>query len=280
MRIYLPRFNGDFRIEEDPEDKTRTILVVNNPTPAEVEALKRFEKKAVKKGWTEVGKIHEREKTVLVAPYQDVGLLLLDIFEMKGRRGILTAVAFEGGKLRVTDVIDDDLPRWLKTAEDDGGQAAAVVTRPTLSCPEVGGRMEKRDQLAEEVLLAFLSAEQKNEWRRDRAITVFGGRTGYCYRVHGRDTQTARRLGRITFDVTNRTVLHHHLETVPAAEEVLSVAVILQTREHWLRVHGEVDRPGKSIMFSSPMKETDNYVPHSAQRRLWVSGIDELYEGL
>ena len=253
----IPSWNGDIRFT--PNGDESTLVSVVKPTLVETEAMKRFNKIAIKKGWTEVTNMHEKESIAVAAGFQLVGNEFLKLMKMK-RKGVLTAVAFEGGKVQVTEVVDDDkLPVWAREKADDGASAMTTVKRPTLSCPECLGKSES-DRAACDVLWEFLSESQRKEWLDRRAITVFGGLTGYCYRVCSRDTEMARRTGRITFDLTNRTVIHNYGYDRPPEEDVLTVKLLLEHRENWLRVYGEVDHVRDSLVFHNPMQLSDGFI--------------------
>jgi hypothetical protein len=49
MKLYIPSWNGDFRLEDDGKKKTR--LVVHDPTAHEQKIIAEFLRQAGTKGW-------------------------------------------------------------------------------------------------------------------------------------------------------------------------------------------------------------------------------------
>ena len=231
MFLAFPSFSGDFRLSPDKEAPTeRCVLTVKDPTPGEVETLKRFEKAAVKKGWTDLARLHERESTVLVAPYQEAGGVLLKILGLDSRGSIL-AIAFENGKPKVEELIDpESLPAWLQKAE--GGKvkptAAAVVRQPQVGCPNPAPEPARPEQ----VLLPFLSEQQRKQWDRDRAFLVRGSDSGTRYLVAARYTELARKASRIVFDIDHNQPVCLYDSLLPPEEEVLGAKLFIEHREH------------------------------------------------
>ena len=91
------------------------------------------------------------------------------------------------------------------------------------------------DCAARDVLLSFLSPEQHKDWADHRAIIVRGGLSGHRYLLAHRHSVTAKRLGKICYDLDDHFVLHFHQTEVPPEEEVLAAKLILEHREPWLR---------------------------------------------
>jgi hypothetical protein len=74
----FPTWSGDFRLEADGGEKS--VLTVVSPTPAEIERLGRFLKKARAKGWVgqHVGFVPNGEVKIQVdAPLAKAGRILL-----------------------------------------------------------------------------------------------------------------------------------------------------------------------------------------------------------
>ena len=198
-----------------------------------------------------------------------------------GARGTLTAFKFADGKITVTDEIDNtELPRWARKLLLPSGKppaalpaptelpapvappkpvAAVTVTRPSMSCPECSGRPEKA-RMACDVLWEFLNESQRAEWLRSRGVTATGNRTGHTYRVHPRDSEAARLLGRCAWDIDDRVILHNFNRMVPPEEEMLGLLLMIQFCEEWVRVAGEVDpseRAEPGTIFPNTMDGVD-----------------------
>ena len=252
---YIPSFAGDFRFEA--KGKAQTTLTVEKPSLAEQEALKRFFKAALKKHW--VSKANIEGAITLDAPLAEAGAEMASILNFK-RAGVLTALKFENGKVEATEIIDaDGLPRWMRKLEEKAkktAEVAATVARPTLSCPECSGKPEG-DRKACDVLWALLDIDQRKEWLKGRRFTAFGNLTGHAYDIAPRDTETAGKRGRICFDLDDRVILHNYNLAVPPEEEALAAKLILEHRENWLRVFGEVDpehRASPGTVFENPLE--------------------------
>ncbi|MFH1609418.1 MAG: hypothetical protein ABID40_02155 [Candidatus Bipolaricaulota bacterium] len=260
MKWYIPSWNGDFRLEGKPGDPKTTLLTVTDPTAAETVALEAFGAVADERKWLPDGcdrkGLLAAKDLALSAPLAEASAVLLDALEYPKRNGVVTAVRSAGDRIEVCETTSTEYPKWIARRVGKG-TAAVTVKKPTLSCPECSGRTEK-ERKACDVLWAFLDRNQRKEWRAHRSVTVFGGRTGHCYVVSCRDTGAAGRAGRITADVDDGVILHHYDWTVPPEEEVLAAKILLEHREEWLRVEGEVDPrsrarnvfPGPDTIFS------------------------------
>jgi len=230
LRWFFPAWHGDFRLE--PHGDKACQLLITKPTAGEVKLLRNFLADARKKKWTNedialMEAIDER-RIVLDAPVDKVGLVLVKATKPTDRT--LTAVSFHDGKLEVAET--GVLTTLVEKAVAEGGKAAVSVARPTPSCPacEPGAVGP-----ASEVLLSFLTPQQHEDWATNRALIVQGNCSGHRYLLAHRNSDTARRIGRICYDLDDQLVLHFHDLTVPAEEEVLAAMLILGHREPWLR---------------------------------------------
>lgn len=272
MRWYMPSFHGDFRFVEEKGGK-RTKLIAERPTPAELEAIRRYWKTAQKKGWTMISfeqayQPGAGESTFFFdGAFAAVAAPMAKLLNV-GKVGILTALAFESGRVKATEVVDPErLPAWmtalgaapaepqLAATGTDAPVAAVTVSRPKLSCPECSGRPEGARKACD-VLWEFLDQDQRREWLASRRVTAFGNLTGHAYDLRPRDSAMAAQRGRIVFDMDDEVVLHNFDLTVPPEEELLQAKLILEHREHWLRISGEVDpyaRAAPGTIFRSPL---------------------------
>lgn len=218
-RWFFPSWSGDFRLEADGDKGS--VLTVIKPTPAELDKLDAFLSEARKKKWVKqhVGFVPDGEITIKVAAsVQDAGRILLG----KKTKGKLTAVRSDDGK--VTAAWDE---KDLAKAKE-----AATVRRPTLCCPlPVPGP----DQRASEVLRAFCTPRQWKDWCEDGLLRCYGNLSGRLYEVLHRHHPTAIRRQKIVWDVAGGHVMHCYDWSVPPAEEVLTMKLVLEHAEHWIR---------------------------------------------
>ena len=122
--------------------------------------------------------------------------------------------------------------RRKKEEEERKKREAATVKRPTPCCPDAIPGVIKP---AQEVLLAFCTPEQRDQWLRERRLVACGGLTGHRYLLAHRHTPTAIRNTKIGYDLDDECIMHFHDWTVPPEEEVLAAKLILEHRESWLR---------------------------------------------
>jgi hypothetical protein len=254
MKWYLPSFNGDFRFEDVSEGQV-TRVSVERPTPAEREVLRRWTEKTPTVTAGDLKRLLKDGAIEIEAPIAEVAIPMAKLLNA-GKVGLLTALSFESGRVHVTEVIEK-LPTWMKKLEGREGQAGAAVTvtRPKLCCPECSGRPEG-ERKACDVLWEFLDPIQRREWIRGKRVTVFGGLTGHAYDLRPRTSEVAAQRGRICFDMDDKLVLHNFNLDVPPEEELLAAKLILEHREHWLRIAGEVDpvdRASPGTIFVSPL---------------------------
>ena len=253
MKWYIPSFHGDFRFETDPDhlDGSMTRLTVEKPTPGEIEALTRWGEVALAQHWLRKEELpdllklarDEIKHLTIVAPLMDVAAPMARLLKAKNV-GVLTALKFQSGHVEVTEIVkSDDLPRWMRKAEEKAkapAEAAVTVARPKLSCPECSGLPEGRRKACD-VLWAFLDPTQRQEWLAERRFTAYGSETEHAYDVAPRDHPRSAARGRIAYDLDDRVILHNFDLELPPEEEALQVKLMLEHREQWIRVSGEVD---------------------------------------
>lgn len=226
MNWYIPSYNGDFRLT--PDDANTTLLTVEKPTPFEKKLLNLFVKDAYDADWIDETPDDFEKPIMLKAPFDQVAPVLVS--RTTPARTTLTAVKFADGHLEVCE--SREVSKLAKKAKSEEAVAAVSVKRPTPSCPqcEPGSVAPAR-----EVLLQFLDEQQHRDWAEHRAITVEGGDSGNTYLIAHRHSLIARRIGRIAMDCSDHAVMHFFDWSVPPEEEVLAAALILESREHWLR---------------------------------------------
>lgn len=232
FRWFFPTESGDIRLEGVGATETR--LIVTDPTPREIVVLTKLLTTGRKQKWIDptVG-IPTRTGTYTLevsAPIRDVATVLLG--KRRTPPGVISALVYADGSTTATlDGAELPVPEGAKPPEKKPA-AAATIPRPTLCCPIP---WEGPDQRASEVLKAFCTPDEWDEWIQCGMIHVVGNLTGHTYRVVHRHHALARRQGKITWDETSDSVVHAHLAVLPPPEEVLSVKLTLQYGEDWIR---------------------------------------------
>lgn len=147
--------------------------------------------------------------------------------------------------------------KTAKEKEKEEKKKAVTVKRPTTCCPnQIPGEVGP----ATEVLLAFCTPEQQEQWEAERRLVARGGVTGHRYLLAHRHTPTAQRSTKICWDLDGDCLLHFHDWTVPPEEEVLAAKLILEHREPWLRNEATCCGPP---FFKNPFGDGGDGVPDS-----------------
>jgi hypothetical protein len=151
----------------------------------------------------------------------------------KGRK-LLSAVVFQSGRIEElyrTGEEKGDTVLPYRTAEPvkEPAKAAVTVAEPTLSCPVPA--FEQANIRATRVLRAFLTPQQLGDFGKREQFFVTGVDSGHGYILTSRQASPERLAkvgGRSVYDVTRRMAVCVHDWTVPAAEELLELALFLQ----------------------------------------------------
>ena len=271
MKIYLPSWNGDFRLEDDGKGGSR--LVVHDPTPHEQKIIEEFLRQAGAEGWrSDLGPPPSfgqgTSEVAISAPLSKASKILIKLARPKEQT--LTAVSFSDGKMSVIEGADEPaaekiaetVEKAAATENPEKPAKAASVKRPTPCCPvcEVGSVAP-----ASEVLLAFLNEEEHATWARDRAIVVTGGLTGHRYVLAHRQSPIAAYNTKMCFDLDDGQILHFHDNSVPPEEEVLAAKLILEYREPWLRNEATLLYDGRdNLKFKNPFGDLSDGVESAA----------------
>jgi hypothetical protein len=227
VRWFVPSWNGDLRLVPHEDNVDHTVLQIEKPTPDEERIVGLIKDACKEAGWPGTTRVVAGQKRIrFAAPMEKVGPIAVKI--MKPGPAVLTAITFKDGRVVTSS---GSLPELQALAEavakepdEKAATAAVTVKRHTPSCPAcVPGSIAP----ASEVLLQFLSAEEHEDWKRERAITVIGGYTGHRYRIAHRHSKTAQHVGRICYDLDDEVVVHFHDMTVPPEEEVLAAKLIM-----------------------------------------------------
>ncbi len=164
---------------------------------------------------------------------------------MKRGRKLLSAVVFKNGRIEEIHR-DSEVPLEKREPyrEPAAGapeppppaalappepKAAVTVPQPTIGCPLP--EFERADVRATRVLRAFLSPAQVEDFERTQSFIVEGGDTGRRYLLTSRQAPRERLTkvgGRSVFDLSGGYPVCVHDWTVPAAEELLELALFLQ----------------------------------------------------
>lgn len=268
MKWYIPSWNGDIRVEADPDDPARTLLTVIDPTPHERNLLDTFVGLFREKGW--IGKKgvfgkkqplwnpngDSRQITTIAAKVTDIAPLI--VHEYKPADDVITAVIFQDGNTEVVTGSGDELARMAEKADKKDAKKAVSTSRPTPCCPQCHtGPVDA----ATEVLLDFLTPAEHRQYAAAKALVVTGGLTGHRYLLAHRHTPLAQRIGRICFDLDDGAVMHFHDTGVPPAEEILATKLVLEHREPWLRSWTTIE-PGRSThVFPNPFPYDRGGIP-------------------
>jgi len=207
-----PSWCGDFRIEAKEGDETRCTLTVIDPTPGELDRLGRFLVKARESKWV-------ANSAIGITPE---GTTVLEIAAPVAEAGCDEALLVNG----LDPKTEEPLPPEKQPV------AAVTVRRPTLCCPTP---IPGPDARASDVLCAFSTEDQWRDWVLDGRLVCRGNLTGHRYEILHRHHPLARKRGKITFDLEDQHIVHCYDWSVPPAEEVLEVKLILEHRENWIR---------------------------------------------
>lgn len=248
---YVPSFHGDIRLEAIDQKSCR--LIAEKVTPREKAALDKLALSASKRGWLKspTGSLYSSGtlKSELAAPIATVARAVAKA--MKPGRKTISAVVFSGGKMR--ELYDGDEPTLAdpyRSAAKDAPEpkAAASVAAPTRGCPSPD--FERAELRARAVLETFLSPDQLEDFRRYNRFIAVGSSTGHRYMVTSRQaTDELARYQRTLYDLDDEFPLCVHDWSVPAAEEMLSLHVLLslprwepflRKEEHDVEIHPEL----------------------------------------
>ena len=133
----------------------------------------------------------------------------------------------------------EEVVNSIPEKKDDPPKAVATVTKPVLSCPEP--RLGRAEIKARGVLTEFLDEEQLADFLKHNRFVSVGAATGHRYMITSRHSREGLAMygGRQLYDLdTKWPFCVHHDKMVPAAEEMLSLHLLLQLPEHELYLRG------------------------------------------
>lgn len=238
MLWLVPTFHGDIRVER--VDAKNSKVIVAEATPEEKRALDSLLQQALKKKWVPSGTTFG-PSTLVSAPIEKLAPLLAKV--LKPGKKLVSAVKFSNGKIEemTESVFTQDSKSSQTRSSTPKSQptkpvVATTVAQPTRGCPAPD--FSPARLRAREVLTAFLTDEQRDDFlRTDRFITI-GGTTGHRYMLTSRlATDLLRDYHRTLFDLDDRVPLCVHDWDVPPEEELhaLNILVQLPAYEHYLR---------------------------------------------
>lgn len=227
---YIPSFYGDLRLERSG---TNTVLSWEKVTPTERRVLQSLFAHAVSKGWAKETE-HDLTKGSLALSTELPKVQKFVAKALKPGRKTVDFVQFSDGKIeeiqhgKLEAASDRDLEDSAPLPTPAKG---VTVAAPTLGCPEPD--LIKAELRARDVLFAFLDDDQRDDFRKRNAFVTEGAGTGHRYIVtsrHARDqlAHTRRQL----YDLDEKMPYCVHDYSVPAAEEMLALHLLLKSPEH------------------------------------------------
>ena len=238
---YIPSYYGDVRLEALGESRCRVIA--EKTTEREQAALNALATLATKQRWlpkdaksalfSDIGVL----TTTLEAPIAKVAKQLAKL--LKPKRKVISAVKYKDGKIE--EIFDDPKTDDPKTDEhpyresavpdqEPSAQPPAVaatsVAAPTRGCPAPD--FDTAELKARGVLATFLRPDQLEDFARYNRFVSIGADTGHRYMVTSRQaTDALSRYQRTLYDLDEERSLCVHDWSVPPAEEMLSLHVLL-----------------------------------------------------
>jgi len=239
MIWYHPRYNGDFRIEVDPDAPRTCILTTVDPTPGELARLGKAMDVWRRKEWIDHAQgIRETTGTCKMWIRAPIGLVGATLLKSQGPKDqFLLTVSMKGGDIEAVYGPDNPVPdEGLPDKEVD---KAVTVVKPKLGAKRKGDCPEA---LANTVLEAFVTPEQYKSWQQHGCFEVLGGVSQRRYLVCHRRLSLAHELGSALVDLEEMRPVWAHDWMVPPPEEALSLALWVQNAEPWVCNEASVDR--------------------------------------
>lgn len=261
---YIPSHTGDFRLEKHPDNDGHCLLTVEDPTPGEIAKLGSFLATGRQRRWVDKAlgiSPTGRTELVVQAPLTKAGPVLAGdtmpgrgvLTVVKSNQGTLMCVADETQGTELAAALNEPKakePETPRLEPPPKPAAATTMRRPTTCCPHplpVEGPLKR----ASRVLREFSTPSQWRSWVENGFLYCIGGLTGHRYRICHRNHPLAAAQGKIARDIDNGVTIHCWDWSVPPAEEVLAVKLILETREPWLR--NQATYFGEGEVFDNPL---------------------------
>jgi hypothetical protein len=261
MQWFLPTFHGDISLVE--REPGLTILKVTHVTPSERVALEILRKRALSRPWGSSPWATPEEFIPLDSPTYleatggvevplDAKLSTVRDFlakQLKPTRKLVNAVVFKDGAIAEVAFTEPGegpepeppapapAPPETTPKPSRSPRAGATVANPTQGCPPPD--FEYAEIRAAIVLEHFLTQDQIRDFRTYNRFVSVGVDTGHRYMLTSRLRRNELRsyAGRSLFDLDEGRAYCVHDWTIPAAEELLSLHVLLSLpgRESYLR---------------------------------------------
>lgn len=225
MIWYIPTWSGDFRLSPDGVEPKHSVLSISTPTAGERKKLDAFLAAACARDWVEPGWDYERKGETSLpvrAPVAEAGALLagtmIEGVVWTAVRSIAGVVTVETGKISEAALVKAD------------AKAAASVSPPTRGCPAP----EPCNRRASEVLRAFSTTTQWQDWQFGGWMRVVGNVTGKSYRLWHRDAAAQRGLSHVLEECGTGDTICVYDPLRPSEEEALSIKLAIEHHEGWL----------------------------------------------
>lgn len=257
MLWYLPSLYGDIRLEA--LEKERTKLTIFGLSPQEKVAMRALileaEKERVLHGpWLPGMSRHldldstKQQSVELTTRISKIQKILTR--HLKPKREQVTVVKFESGKmvemteqlLQEIEVAPASLPSSKAEQKKKLRPVAATVAEPYRGCPAPD--FEQAEVRAQDVMRAFLTPEQIEDFETDGSFISIGADTGHRYAITSRYARGGlAKYTRSLYDLDEHMAYCVHDWEVPAAEELLAIHLLLSVpgREMFLRGIRHVD---------------------------------------
>lgn len=243
---YLPSLFGDISLKA--LDKQSTEVNFKGLSPQEKIALQVLLRKAAAPGvlsaapWASPEtlskvKLDDQTEQTFILNAGIVAVQKVLSKPLKPMRKQLSAVRFSDGKLE--EITSANIGLILvevageETPHKERAEKAVTVAQPVIGCPQPD--FDEAEVRATRVLEAFLSPEQLEDFRRLQQFVVQGADSGHHYLLTSRHAPKQRfkiESCRTVHDLDEAYDLCVHDWEVPAAEELLGMALHLQLPEH------------------------------------------------
>lgn len=248
---YLPTNYGDIRLESTATGDTKLMWwSLTAHEKQALENLRDYSSKGKLKRWSDGGGQWEgavleeasaAEHTVkLFAPISSVATKLTEF--LHADRDVVHVVRIGNGKIEevVQGAYEYEAAAGSTALAKRGTSApvkATTVKKPVKGCPAPA--FEEVRRRATQVMRAFLTPQQAEDFRRYQRFMTVGGATGHVYMLTSRNAPGELRHygGRTVYDCDEREAICVHDWDIPAEEELLTMHALLSLPQYegWIR---------------------------------------------